>query len=183
MENTKIVNIPNNTQRLIIERLSLKYIEEIFKEFTDEVTQYLRASTPKNIQEEIDRVERSKEKSKKWIEMNFTVSDKQWDFIWCCGVMQLDTVTPEIGLWMKQSARGKGYGKEMVRTLIDRMVRTRDFEYIIYRVHIDNIWSRKIVEHLGWVIQLNDQGEENVFQEEKFDHSSSFPVVEYRIYK
>jgi hypothetical protein len=65
MENTKIVNIPNNTQRLIIERLSLKYIEEIFKEFTDEVTQYLRASTPKNIQEEIDRVERSKEKSKK----------------------------------------------------------------------------------------------------------------------
>ena len=60
MEDTE--NITIKTERLFLERTTITYVEEIFKEFTDEVTKYLRASTPKNIEEEKQWIERTKEK-------------------------------------------------------------------------------------------------------------------------
>lgn len=98
-------------------------------------------------------------------------------------MIDLNTPVPEVGLRIKQSARGKGYGKEMVDTLIKWLENHRTFEYISYKVHIDNIGSRKIAERFGAVLQLDDTGKEKVFTDQKFDRSSSLPTVEYRIYK
>ena len=64
MENREQENVHITTKRLRIEILSMKYIQEIFKEFTDEVTKTLRASTPKAIEEEEEWVKRSAEKFK-----------------------------------------------------------------------------------------------------------------------
>jgi len=64
MENSEKKDIQITTQRLQLETLSMKYIQEIFKEFTDEITKNLRASTPKAIEEEEKRVKRSAEKFK-----------------------------------------------------------------------------------------------------------------------
>lgn len=64
MKNTERLEIQISTERLQRETLSMKYIQEIFKEFTDDVTKRLRASTPKTIEEEEDRVRRSIEKLK-----------------------------------------------------------------------------------------------------------------------
>lgn len=179
----KTNNISITTPRLQLELLSMKYIQEIFKEFTDEVTKTLRASTPKRIEEEEERVNKSEEKYKKWTDMNLVVTDTQGNFIWCCGVMHVNTNTPEIWLRIKQSERGKWYGKEMVWALIKRVETHKDVEYIVYKAHKDNIGTRKIVESFGWVLQLNEKGKEHVFMEPKFDNSSSSETVEYRIYK
>ena len=183
MENSEKKDIQITTQRLQLETLSMKYIQEIFKEFTDEITKNLRASTPKAIEEEEKRVKRSAEKFKQWTDVNFTVADEQGNFVWCCGIMHLHTRTPEVWLWIKKSARGKGYGKEMIGGLIKRIQEHRDFDHIIYRAKTDNIWSRKIAEHFGGVLQFNEEGKEKIFIEEKFDKSDSFEAVEYRIYK
>lgn len=69
------------TSRLQIEALSMKYIQEIFKEFTDEVTKTLRASTPKAIEEEEERVKKSVEKYRNGTDINFTVADKEGKFL------------------------------------------------------------------------------------------------------
>lgn len=58
-----------------------------------------------------------------------------------------------------------------------------DFDYLIYRAHVNNIATKKIAERFGWVIQLDEKWKEKIFIEEKFDKSSSFEAVEYRIYK
>lgn len=50
------------TPNLQWELLSKKYIQEIFKELTDEVTKYLRVATPQKIEEEEQWIIRSKEK-------------------------------------------------------------------------------------------------------------------------
>ena len=171
------------TPRLQREVLSMKYIQDIFKELTDEVTKYIRVPTPKKIEEEEQRVLSSQEKMKEWILMNLIVTDTEGNFIWACGIINLSSTTPEIGLRIKESARGKWYGKEMVGWLINRLETHKEFEYIVYHVHKDNIGSRKIAESFGGVLQLNTEGEENIFIQEKFDHSSTYPVVEYRIYK
>lgn len=127
----------------------MRYLQEIFKEFTDEVTKTLRASTPKHIEDEEEWIKRSIEKFKQGTNINFCVADKEGTFIGCCSIMHLDTHTPEIGLRMKQSVRGKGYGKEMVGALIDRLQKNKEFDHIIYRAMTDNIASRKIAEHFG----------------------------------
>ncbi len=64
MENTENKEIQISTERLQIETLSMQYVQEIFQEFTDEVTKTLRASTPKAIEEEEEWIKRSIEKFK-----------------------------------------------------------------------------------------------------------------------
>lgn len=71
--------------------------------------------------------------------------------------MDLNTSTPEIGLRLKESARGKGYGKEMIAGLIKRLEAHKKFEYIIYRAHVENVATNKIAKSLGGELQLDEQ--------------------------
>ncbi|MEI7919167.1 MAG: hypothetical protein WCH65_02970 [bacterium] len=96
MENREKQNILFSTETLQREELSMKYVQEIFKELTDEVTKYLRVPTPKKIEQEEDRIRNSKEKHLAGGKMNFIVTDTQGDFIGTCGVENLDTKTPEL---------------------------------------------------------------------------------------
>lgn len=176
-------HVPITTQRLQLESLSMKYVQEIFKEFTDEVTKYLRAITPKHIEEEEKRILETQEKHEKWTDLRLVVTDAEGVFIWCCGVMGLATQTPELWLRIKQSARWKGYGKEMIGALIKRLENHKEFDYIIYRACTENIGSQKIAESFGGELQRDESGNAKIFTERKFDKSSSFDAVEYRIYK
>lgn len=65
MKNRTQENIHLTTEKLQRELLSRKYIQEIFKELTDEVTKYLRVPTPKNIEQEEEWIKKSKETYKK----------------------------------------------------------------------------------------------------------------------
>ncbi|HBB03638.1 TPA: hypothetical protein DCZ39_01880 [Patescibacteria group bacterium] len=81
MQKNKEIQILPNTPRLERELLSMKYVEEIFKELTDEVTKYLRVSTPKKIEQEEQWIINSKEKYEKETDVNFIVTDGAGDFI------------------------------------------------------------------------------------------------------
>lgn len=96
MENREQQSILFSTETLQREELSMKYIQEIFKELTDEVTKYLRVPTPKKIEQEENRIRDSREKHLLGSKMNFVVTDMQGDFIGTCGVENLDTKTPEL---------------------------------------------------------------------------------------
>ncbi|MEI6118768.1 MAG: GNAT family N-acetyltransferase [bacterium] len=63
--------------------------------------------------------------------------------------MHLQEKVPEVGLRIKQSARGKGYGKEMIGGLITWIQANKDCDYILYRAYTENFGSRKIAEHFG----------------------------------
>lgn len=181
MENKE--NITIETERLLLVPISMKYVQEIFKELTDEVTKYLRVPTPTKIEQEEEWILSAQEKLKAGIDINFVVTNEQWDFVGTCGFVNINTKTPEIGLWLKESARGKGYGKEMISTLINRLEINKDFDYIMYRAHVENIATRKIAECFGGELQRDEEGKELLFTEWKFDKSSSSLAVEYRIYK
>ena len=71
----------------------------------------------------------------------------------------------------------------MIAALIQRLENHKRFDYIIYRACTENIGSRKIAESLGGELQLDEQGNAKILIEHKFDNSSSFEAVEYRIYK
>jgi RimJ/RimL family protein N-acetyltransferase len=59
-----------------------------------------------------------------------------------------DSVSPELGLWLKESAHGQGFGREVVAALIKWGHATLGKNSFIYPVAVQNTASRRIAEKL-----------------------------------
>jgi len=69
----------------------------------------------------------------------------------CLGMASLegaDSVAPELGLWLKESAHGQGFGREVVAALVEWGHATLDKGSFIYPVAVQNTASRRIAENL-----------------------------------
>src|ERR1700739_218770 len=69
----------------------------------------------------------------------------------CLGMASLedaDSASPELGLWLKESAHGQGFGREVVAALVEGGHATLGKRSFIYPVAIQNIGSRRIAENL-----------------------------------
>jgi RimJ/RimL family protein N-acetyltransferase len=70
----------------------------------------------------------------------------------CLGMASLedaDPVRPELGLWLKESAHGQGFGREVVAALVDWGHVFLGKGSFIYPVAVQNIASRRIAENFG----------------------------------
>lgn len=59
-----------------------------------------------------------------------------------------DSVSPELGLWLKESAHGQGFGREVVASLVEWGHASLGKESFTYPVAVQNIASRRIAEKL-----------------------------------
>ena len=71
----------------------------------------------------------------------------------------------------------------MIAGLINRLQAHKKFDYIVYRAHVENVATNKIATSFGGKLLLDEQGNTKILIEHKFDNSSSFEAVEYRIPK
>jgi RimJ/RimL family protein N-acetyltransferase len=61
-------------------------------------------------------------------------------------VEECDTESPELGLWIKKSAHGQGFGREVVAAVAGWAHQTLGKKSFIYPVAVQNIASRRIAE-------------------------------------
>ena len=69
----------------------------------------------------------------------------------CLGMASLedaDSVSPEVGLWLKESAHGQGFGREVVASLVVWGHASLGKESFTYPVAAQNVASRRIAENL-----------------------------------
>lgn len=59
-----------------------------------------------------------------------------------------DSVSPELGLWLKENAQGQGFGREVVAALVNWGHETLGKESFLYPVAAQNTASRRIAEYL-----------------------------------
>lgn len=59
-----------------------------------------------------------------------------------------DSVSPELGLWLKESAHGQGLGREVVAAQVEWGHATLGKESFLYPVAVENTASRRIAEKL-----------------------------------
>jgi RimJ/RimL family protein N-acetyltransferase len=59
-----------------------------------------------------------------------------------------DSVSPELGLWLKESAHRQGFGREVVAALVEWGHATLGKESFLYPVAVQNTASRRIAENL-----------------------------------
>ncbi|WHT39219.1 GNAT family N-acetyltransferase [Myroides sp. mNGS23_01] len=89
------------------------------------------------------------------------------EFIGCCGIHDICDESISIGLWIKESANGKGYGKEIVRALEQFVFDHLAVDYLIYNVERNNAGSINIAEKLGYAYHSNF--ERNISEEKVLD--------------
>lgn len=163
------------TERLILKPIALEYAEDIFAEFTDEITTFMFPSAARKISETYDFINDSIKKIKSGEEIVMSIFDKSTgEFFGNGGLHHIDTATPELGIWIKKSAHGKKIGREAVAGLKRWADENLVYEYLTYPVAVDNIASRKIPESLGGKVARE-------FSDKK-QNGEDMLQVEYHIY-
>lgn len=163
------------TERLLLRPLSLEYADEIFKEFDDEITEFMSPPTPVTILDTKKFIEESINGFLNEKEIVVAILKKDTlEYLGNGGIHQIDTKTPELGIWIKKSAHGNHYGMEAVAGLKKWADENLNYEYIKYPVAEENISSRKIAESLGGI-------EVSSIPYTK-DTGVTLEMVEYRIY-
>ena len=143
-----------NTERLILVPISLNFRDNIFQEFTKEITILMFPQPSGKIEDTMVFINGSLDKMKagKTVQQVITNSSSG-EFLGCAGLHEIDTKTPELGIWIKASAHGNKYGREAMQGLKDWADKNLEYEYIKYPVAVENIPSRKIAESLGGKIK------------------------------
>lgn len=168
-------NLLIESERLKLIPTSEGYANDIFREFTDEITQFMYPRTSETIDDTLDFITLSKQKMEKGEELQVVILNKiTGEFLGHGGITRINTDTPELGIWIKKSAHGNKYGREAVILLKDWAEKNLKYKYLMYPVDKRNISSRKIAESLGGVIEAEYKKNNmagNILDE-----------VEYRIY-
>lgn len=179
-----IANITIETERLLLVPITMHYIEEIFKEFTSEITTYMSPKPAKDISETKKFIQDSIETMNAWNNYQTVILDKiTREFLGCAWLHVDNAKAPELGIRIKKSAHGKKFGREAVTGLSDRAKKNLGFEYLFYPVDKDNISSRKIAESLWGIVQKDANGNEIISNHQTIDPKSQIHWVEYRIPK
>lgn len=141
------------SERLVLVPITLDYADDIFRYFTDEVTKYMGPKPSSSIDETKAFISSSitTMTSGTNIQMVILLKDSN-EFIGCAGLHDINNI-PELGIWIKMSAHGNGYGKEAIHAFYDWACRNIEFDYITYPVDKRNDASRKIPESLGGVVK------------------------------
>jgi RimJ/RimL family protein N-acetyltransferase len=168
------MNVKVESERLLQIPISMEYADEIFREFTDEVTRYMYPPTPAVLSDTVSFIEGATVTLNDRTNLQMVVLEKfSGEFLGCSGVHDLDQAVPELGIWIKTGAHGRKYGMEAVTALIQWAWANLDCEFLSYPVDRRNISSRRIPEaHGGIVVKEWKQMKRNGFEME---------LVEYRI--
>jgi [ribosomal protein S5]-alanine N-acetyltransferase len=139
------------SERLQLVTISDQFEQNIFQEFTCEITRYMFPSPPEEIEETRNFITESRRSTKAGNNLQFIILSKETDeFLGCCGLHGADKVrTPELGIWLKKSAHWKRYGREAIHLLVDWAKKNIDLDYFLYPVDRRNVASYKIPESLG----------------------------------
>ena len=139
--------------RLQLHQFEMADAEEVFACITPKIARFMSWEPPTR-SEYVARCEARLQAP----ELNtFSFVIRRRDSKECLGmaaVEQCDTESPELGLWMKESAHGQGFGREVVAAIAEWAHKTLDKKSFIYPVAVQNIASRRIAERLhGEIIE------------------------------
>jgi [ribosomal protein S5]-alanine N-acetyltransferase len=141
------------TPRLLLAPIALDYAEAIFAEFTAEITLYMYPKAPEKLAETKAFVTESIAGLRQGTNLQMVIlQGDPREFLGCAGLHDLDSPTPELGVWLKKSAQGRGFGFEAVASLKKWADGNLNYRVLVYPVDEANIASRKIPEKLGGTV-------------------------------
>lgn len=102
------VEILSNRLRQI--PIQLDHAQDIFTNFTDEITTYMYPKPANKIEETIDFINSSIDGINQGSNLQLVVLGKiTGEFLGCSGLHKVNTSSPELGIWIKKSAHHNKY--------------------------------------------------------------------------
>lgn len=138
------------TERLRLLPLTMAYLQHIFRNFDEEIARYMYPSAAKQPEETAQFIRKAEEGFRDGSNLQLVILDKAGaTFLGCVGAHDLHTKAPELGIWLKKTVHGQGYGLEATAALKHWLEAHCPFEYLLYPVDARNYPSRRIPEALG----------------------------------
>jgi ribosomal-protein-alanine N-acetyltransferase len=148
-----LLSVLIETSRLVMRPVSRDRAAEISAAFTPEVCRYMFPQPASEIAETLDFIDRARAKMALGEELAVSVFARaDGALLGGAGLHDLSSGAPEVGIWVKLSAHGHGFGLEAVEGLISWATQTLGIREIRYPVMIENWPSRRIPERLGGTI-------------------------------
>jgi ribosomal-protein-alanine N-acetyltransferase len=139
--------------RIALTPVSRVFAQDIFREFTPEVTAWMFPKSPSQLDETHEFIDKAIRQWHLGTDLTFAILDKSCrEFLGTCGLHGGGHPRrPEFGIWLKVGAHGKAFGREAISTLRDWSAEALDVDSFIYPVDRRNTPSRKIAESLGGI--------------------------------
>ena len=111
MENWATVMIEG--KRLILKPIALNYLDVVFQEFTSEIARFTYAKPANHISETQDFINQAINKIENKTDLTLTILNKtNWEFLGLCGIHQINTANPELGIWLKKKLMDMALAKK-----------------------------------------------------------------------
>lgn len=138
-------------ERVRLVTISGTFAEDIFSEFTSDITRHMFPKPAEDIAETRAFIANSLQDMKAGDNVQLVILRRDdGEFLGCCGLHGRGDVTkPELGIWLKRGAHGHGYGREAVHALVKWARENISLEGFIYPVDKNNAPSRNIPVSLG----------------------------------
>ncbi len=136
------------SKRLRFTRFQMSDARDVFACITPAITRYLTWDPP--TWDEYVALSEAGIRANNPHQFNFVI--RRSDTNECLGMTALehaDQPSPEIGLWLKETTHGQGYGREVVEALIAWAAQTLGKDSFTYPVAVQNTASRRVAERLG----------------------------------
>lgn len=163
-------------QKLLCQPLSIEYAEAICKNFTAKIAKWMWPSAPKTQAQINQHIFEKQQAISKGEELALLVLKKEsLEFLGYIAIHELNTTTPEMGIWLKEEAHNQGYGFEALTLLKNWANENLSFDYLKYPVEKNNIASRALAEKLGGKVESE--------YIKKSESGQMLDELEYRFYK
>jgi [ribosomal protein S5]-alanine N-acetyltransferase len=107
------LDIMIESSRLQLRAVNLNDVDSIKSHFTAKVTQYMWPTAPKSRNEIIQHIKFQQEAMEQQREIMLVIALKETsEFLGIVALHQANSITPELGIWLKKAERGRKYGLE-----------------------------------------------------------------------
>ena len=128
-----------DTGRVLLEGISERYKEDIFREFDEEITRYMHPRPAGHIGETMSFIHKVRKDLASGSQIVACVLKSETrEFLGCAGLHDIQTRCPELGIWIKKSAHGNGFGIEAMQALKKWADENLDYQFIKYPVDVRN---------------------------------------------
>lgn len=162
------------TERLVIQPFTHAYLEDYYQEFTDEITKYQYPDSFPDVETANQLVSGFVADMNRGEMLELVILTRDGVFLGSLEVFGLREETPEIGLWLKKSAHGQGYGYEALKAVIDSLNATKRYLYYLYEADVRNTPSIRLAQKF----QCKKDGLEEITTES----GKKLMLQTYRIY-
>lgn len=154
-----LTNLCIEGERILLRSLQQRDGPVIFREFNKKITRYMYPKPAATVTETLGYIATARQSMASGNNLLLAVLDKKTEeFLGGCGLHgETQPTTPELGIWIKESAHGHKYGREAIRTLALWALQHLHFDYLVYPVDRANLPSRKIPESLGGSVVAEEQ--------------------------